>query len=137
MPSLTALAAKDLAYTYHAQSTPSFQNVSLDVCAGERWLITGASSCGKSTLARCLVGLIPHLYHGKLRGQVSLMGLPTDTTPLWQLAEQAGMVLQIVCVRFATLQPLFLNCHPERSEGSRYSANEMLRFAQHDSEDSD
>jgi hypothetical protein len=24
------------------------------------------------------------------------------------------------------------DCHPERSEGSRYAENEMLRFAQHD-----
>ena len=94
MISLPTLETDDLAYTYHAQSIPSFQNVSLNVCAGERLLITGSSGCGKSTLARCLAGLIPHLYNGTLDGAVWLNGLRTDQTPLWQLAEQAGMVLQ-------------------------------------------
>jgi len=88
------LEANALTYSYHGQSTPSIRNVSLTVRAGERLLITGASGCGKSTLARCLVGLIPHLYKGQLEGQVWLDGLPTDSTPLWQLAEKAGMVLQ-------------------------------------------
>jgi energy-coupling factor transport system ATP-binding protein len=88
------LSARALSYTYHAQRAPSFRDVSLTIGAGERLLITGSSGCGKSTLARCLVGLIPHLYHGKLDGQVCLDGLRTDVTPLWQLAEKAGMVLQ-------------------------------------------
>ena len=89
-----ALDAQSLTYKYHGQPTPSFRDVSLDVRAGERLLITGASGCGKSTLARCLAGLIPHLYKGKLEGAVRLDGLRTDETPLWQLAEKAGMVLQ-------------------------------------------
>ena len=88
------LEANALTYSYHGQSTPSIRNVSLAVRAGERLLITGASGCGKSTLARCLVGLIPYLYKGQLEGQVWLDGLRTDSTPLWQLAEKAGMVLQ-------------------------------------------
>jgi energy-coupling factor transporter ATP-binding protein EcfA2 len=88
------LEANALTYSYHGQLAPSVRNVSLAVQAGERLLITGASGCGKSTLARCLVGLIPHLYKGQLEGQVWLDGLRTDATPLWQLAEKAGMVLQ-------------------------------------------
>ena len=89
-----ALDAQSLTYTYHGQPTPSFRDVSLGVRAGERLLITGSSGCGKSTLARCLAGLIPHLYKGTLEGRVRLDGLRTDETPLWQLAEKAGMVLQ-------------------------------------------
>jgi len=88
------IEANALTYSYHGQSMPSVRNVSLAVHAGECLLITGASGCGKSTLARCLVGLIPHLYRGRLEGQVWLDGLRTDATPLWQLAEKAGMVLQ-------------------------------------------
>ena len=91
---LQALEAQNLSYTYHAQSTPSFRDVSLNVGASERLLITGSSGCGKSTLARCLAGLIPHLYKGTLQGAVQLDGLRTDETPLWRLAEKAGMVLQ-------------------------------------------
>ncbi len=61
---------------------------------GELLLVTGPSGCGKSTLARCLTGLIPHLYRGKLSGSVWLDGLPTAETPLWHLAERAGLVFQ-------------------------------------------
>jgi energy-coupling factor transport system ATP-binding protein len=89
-----ALEASALAFTYPNQATPSFREVSLQVNAGERQLITGSSGCGKSTLARCLVGLIPHLYNGKLDGKVWLGDWRTDQTPLWRLAERAGMVLQ-------------------------------------------
>jgi len=89
-----ALAASAIAFTYHNQATPSFRDVTLKVCAGERLLITGSSGCGKSTLARCFVGLIPHLYNGELDGEVWLGDSRTDQTPLWQLAERAGMVLQ-------------------------------------------
>jgi energy-coupling factor transporter ATP-binding protein EcfA2 len=88
------LEANALTYSYHGQPAPSVRDVTLGVYAGERWLITGSSGCGKSTLARCLAGLIPHLYKGKLEGQVWLDGLRTDVTPLWRLAEKAGLVLQ-------------------------------------------
>ena len=96
MPTVSehALATRALAYAYHGRTTPSVRDVTLCVRAGERLLITGSSGSGKSTLARCLVGLIPHLYKGKFEGEVWLDGLRTDATPLWQLAERAGMVLQ-------------------------------------------
>ncbi|MBN2554883.1 MAG: ABC transporter ATP-binding protein [Anaerolineales bacterium] len=67
---------------------------SLRVQAGEKWLVSGASGCGKSTLARCLSGLIPHLYRGCFTGEVVLNGFRTTETPMWKLAEQAGMLFQ-------------------------------------------
>jgi len=68
--------------------------VSLAAQPGERLLVAGPSGCGKSTLARCLAGLIPHLYRGTLQGEVWLDGLHTAATPLWRLAERAGLVFQ-------------------------------------------
>jgi energy-coupling factor transport system ATP-binding protein len=56
--------------------------------------VTGPSGCGKSTLARCLTGLIPHLYRGDLRGDVWIEDLSTRHSPLWKLAEHAGLVFQ-------------------------------------------
>jgi energy-coupling factor transport system ATP-binding protein len=40
------------------------------------------------------MGLIPHLYNGELSGDVWLNGYKTVETPMWQLAEKAGMVFQ-------------------------------------------
>lgn len=56
--------------------------------------LTGSSGCGKSTLARCFTGLIPHIYHGSMKGSVRIGGLDTAATPLWRLAEKVGFVFQ-------------------------------------------
>jgi energy-coupling factor transport system ATP-binding protein len=84
---------EQVAYRY-PQNDRGLATTSLEIQSGEAVFITGPSGCGKSTLARCLTGLIPHLYHGHLSGQVWLDGLRTTQTPLWQLAERAGLVFQ-------------------------------------------
>jgi energy-coupling factor transporter ATP-binding protein EcfA2 len=84
---------EELAYRY-PQHAGSLELAALDLRAGEVVLLTGPSGCGKSTFARCLAGLIPHLYHGDLRGRVVVDGLETASTPLWQLTERVGMVFQ-------------------------------------------
>lgn len=91
MPAI--LRTEDTTYRY-PQNNRGLEPVSLSVERGELLLVTGASGCGKSTLARCLTGLIPHLYRGQLSGSVWLDSLPTVRTPLWQLAERAGLVFQ-------------------------------------------
>ena len=87
------LRGHDVAYRY-PQNNRGLAPLSLSVQRGELLLVTGPSGCGKSTLARCLTGLIPHLYRGALHGRVWLDGLPTAETPLWRLAERAGLVFQ-------------------------------------------
>ncbi len=84
---------EELAFTY-PQDGHGLPPVSLSVAPGEAVFVAGPSGCGKSTLARCMVGLIPHLYHGHLTGKALVKGQCTETTPLWQLTEQAGMVFQ-------------------------------------------
>jgi energy-coupling factor transport system ATP-binding protein len=85
--------AQEAAYRY-PQNNYGLARISLEIEPGSRLLVTGPSGCGKSTLARCLTGLIPHLYRGRLEGEVRLDGLCTHETPLWQLAEKAGLVFQ-------------------------------------------
>ena len=85
--------AHNISFRYPHQATPSTPT-SLGVAAGDCLLITGESGSGKSTLLRCLAGMIPHLYHGELTGEVWIDGLNSVTTPLWQLAERAGLVFQ-------------------------------------------
>ena len=87
------LRADEVTYSY-PQRTGGLAPTSLTLAPGEAVLITGPSGGGKSTLARVLTGLIPHLYHGALGGAVWVDGLRTSTTPLWQLAERAGLVFQ-------------------------------------------
>ena len=85
--------AREIAYRY-IQNSQGLAGVSLELQPGERLLVAGPSGCGKSTLARCLTGLIPHLYHGTMDGEVWLDVQRTADTPLWRLAEWAGLVFQ-------------------------------------------
>jgi len=87
------LQAEAVAYRY-PQNNYGLAPVSLAAQPGDRLLLAGPSGCGKSTLARCLAGLIPHLYRGTLTGDIWLDGLHTAATPLWRLAERAGLVFQ-------------------------------------------
>ena len=84
----------DQAAFYYPQGRWGLEETALAVTSGEGVLVTGPSGCGKSTFSRCLTGLIPHLYRGELKGDVWLGDHKTDETPLWQLAEQAGLVFQ-------------------------------------------
>jgi energy-coupling factor transporter ATP-binding protein EcfA2 len=79
--------AKKIAYRY-PQNNHDLAPISLTIWPGERVLVTGPSDQGKSTLARCLTGFIPHLYGRTLAGTVWLDGLRTVDNPLWQLTEQ-------------------------------------------------
>ena len=90
---MSLLVAEQVAYRY-PQNNRGIAPVSLRVGSGEALLIQGPSGCGKSTLARCLTGFVPHLYVGELQGRVWVNGLPTATTPLWQLSEAVGLLFQ-------------------------------------------
>jgi peptide/nickel transport system ATP-binding protein len=46
------------------------EHVSLDIRPGETFALVGESGCGKSTIARALVGLVPH------QGQIEVAGKP-------------------------------------------------------------
>ncbi|MFT4150023.1 MAG: ABC transporter ATP-binding protein [Paracoccaceae bacterium] len=50
------------------------EHVSLDILPGETFALVGESGCGKSTIARALVGLVPHQGHVEVAGQ-ALSGL--------------------------------------------------------------
>lgn len=93
MTGSSALVAEQVTYGYLGAGK-ALNGASLLVAPGELVLVTGPSGSGKSTLARCLTGLIPHLYHGELLGTCMVDGLPTTDTPLWRLAERAGLVFQ-------------------------------------------
>src|SRR6266702_7133101 len=57
-------------------------------------LIAGTSGCGKSTMLKCLNGLIPHSYKGTLSGEIQLHGQSIKGQSLRDLALQVGTMLQ-------------------------------------------
>jgi energy-coupling factor transport system ATP-binding protein len=79
----------DLTFQYPTQSQPALQNVHLAVEPGTLTLVAGPSGGGKSTLLRCLNGLVPHFSGGQINGTVSVFGEdPISAGP----TEMSGLV---------------------------------------------
>lgn len=76
-------------------ATEVLRGLSLHVEAGELLLLTGPTGCGKSTLAYCLNGLIPHTFPTQVQGRVVVGGLDVRHHPVPRLAQEAGLVLQL------------------------------------------
>jgi len=88
------LAIEGLTFRYRARSEPALHEVSLTLGRGELLLVAGSSGCGKTTLIRCINGLIPRSYKGELRGRVLLAGQDTSGMPLSRISQLVGTVLQ-------------------------------------------
>ena len=83
-----------LTFCYSDAESPALRDINLEVQDGEFVLITGSSGGGKSTLARCLNGLIPHFYGGRIQGRVETQGLDVMKHSTKELATKVGMVFQ-------------------------------------------
>jgi energy-coupling factor transport system ATP-binding protein len=79
---------------YGGKTGPALEDINLEICDGEFVLITGPSGSGKSSLCRCLNGLIPHFYGGTISGSLEVQGLnPLEAGPA-KMASLVGMVFQ-------------------------------------------
>jgi len=88
------LSIEGLTFRYIRRSEPAIKNINLQLATGEILLIAGASGCGKTTLARCVNGLIPHSYKGELSGKIFLKGRDIANLPLARISQMIGTVLQ-------------------------------------------
>jgi energy-coupling factor transport system ATP-binding protein len=85
---------KDFTFQYSGAGKPALNNISLEIEDGEFVLITGPSAGGKSSLCRCINGLIPHFYGGRVAGEVKVQGLDTRERSPKELAAKVGMIFQ-------------------------------------------
>lgn len=88
------LAVEGLTFRYRDRETPAIQDISFEASPGEILLIAGASGCGKTTLIRCLNGLIPRSYKGELTGRILIHGEDTGDWKLATISQRIGTVLQ-------------------------------------------
>lgn len=84
----------NVTYQYHDQAQSAICNINLKIPKGEFLLITGASGSGKSSLAKCINGLIPHFHEGDFKGCVKLLGSDTAQTNISRIGEWVGSVFQ-------------------------------------------
>jgi energy-coupling factor transport system ATP-binding protein len=88
------LVVENLSFRYRDRNGAAIHNISFSAEKGELLLLAGASGCGKTTLVRCLNGLIPRSYKGDLRGKVLVGGQYIDGLPLSRISQLVGTVLQ-------------------------------------------
>ncbi len=94
MISETSLILENLTFRYRDRETTAIRNISISAIPGEILLIAGASGCGKTTLIRCINGLIPRSYKGELSGRILLNGEETAGWHLSRISQKIGTVLQ-------------------------------------------
>lgn len=91
---LPALSVQDLSFTYRTRNSPALRNVNLSLEEGQIVLLAGASGCGKTTLMRCINGLIPHSYTGQMTGDIHLFGESVKGMGLSAISRHVGTLLQ-------------------------------------------
>jgi len=85
---------ENLSFTYNESDKPALRDINLRIDDGEFVLITGPSGGGKSTLCRCLNGLVPYFYGGLISGVVEVQGMDVRQHSTKELATKVGMVFQ-------------------------------------------
>jgi len=88
------ISIRNLTFYYSGGDKPSLRDINLEIEDGEFVLLTGPSGGGKSSLCRCLNGLIPHFYGGKITGKVEVNGLDVTKHSTKELATMVGVVFQ-------------------------------------------
>lgn len=88
------LVVDNLSFRYRDRQGAAIHNLSFTAAPGEVLLIAGASGCGKTTLIRCINGLIPRSYKGEMSGKVLVFGEDVSGWKLSQISQKIGTVLQ-------------------------------------------
>ncbi len=103
MPGEPLVEIRDVTYTHWNRKQPTLHGVSLQIERGTLTILVGPSGSGKSTLCDLFNGVIPHLYGGKLEGEVWVDGVNTRQAQVKDLARKVGRVFQDPETMFATL----------------------------------
>jgi energy-coupling factor transport system ATP-binding protein len=88
------LVIQNLTFQYRTRPELAIEAISFELKPGEMLLIAGSSGCGKTTLARCINGLIPRSYGGKREGKVLLHGKDVSEMPIAEVSQTVGTLLQ-------------------------------------------
>ncbi len=88
------LVVENLSFQYRRRDEPAIANLNFELQAGQVMLIAGASGCGKTTLMRCINGLIPNTYTGEMTGDIRLFGKSVTQMPMGEISQTVGTLLQ-------------------------------------------
>ncbi|MHA1707067.1 MAG: energy-coupling factor ABC transporter ATP-binding protein [Promethearchaeota archaeon] len=81
-------------FRYKGNKNYALKNINLEIKPNSFVLLAGETGSGKTTLIRCMNGLIPQFYTGSFRGNVKVMGKDTIKTSIADLSTEVGIVFQ-------------------------------------------
>ncbi|MFW9819120.1 MAG: energy-coupling factor ABC transporter ATP-binding protein [Candidatus Thorarchaeota archaeon] len=86
---------KNFYYRYKGNEEYALNNINLNIKDNNFILLCGETGSGKTTLIRCMNGLIPQFYAGFYKGNVEFWnGKNTIDTPIADLSTEIGIVFQ-------------------------------------------
>jgi energy-coupling factor transporter ATP-binding protein EcfA2 len=88
------IVVENLSFRYRDRQGAAIHDISFSAQPGEILLIAGASGCGKTTLIRCINGLVPRSYKGEVSGRILVHGEDTARMKLSTISQKVGTVLQ-------------------------------------------
>ena len=84
----------DFSWMYKASTSLVLKSINLKIHRGEFIGLMGPTGAGKSTLCRCINGLIPLRTKGWIRGTVHVLGMNTRTAKMSELGSRVGLIFQ-------------------------------------------
>lgn len=85
---------ENVSYKYPSRDDFALKSININIKKGEFVILSGTTGCGKTTLLKCLNGIIPNESTGEFYGNVFICGLNTRENPIRVLAQKVGMVFQ-------------------------------------------
>jgi len=81
-------------YRYKGIEEYALNNINLKLKSNKFILLCGETGSGKTSLIRCMNGLIPQFYPGFYKGSVEVLGKNTVETLISELSRDIGIVFQ-------------------------------------------
>lgn len=92
---MSMITIRNLQFQYDAApEINALYEIDLEIRKGECVILTGESGCGKTTLTRCLNGLIPNFFEGTLTGEILYEGVPVNKLEQYEISRKIGTVFQ-------------------------------------------
>ena len=89
-----ALLFENVGYAYEETPREAVSDINLRIEAGEWVGVTGPTNAGKSTLCLLAMGLAPHFFGGRLRGNVTVLGTESRGIKVIERSTDVGLLFQ-------------------------------------------
>ena len=85
---------ENVSFKYPVSKNESLKNITFSIEKGDFIAVTGENGCGKTTLCKILIGLIPQYITGKISGKIEINGRDILSQSVGEISQQVGYVYQ-------------------------------------------